>query len=291
MVRITCSIMCYNYGRYLGKAIESCLNQIPGDYDLETLVIDDGSTDETPEVCAQYASRIRFARFPNEGFGASLTRAVEMATGDYVFLLDADDYFRPDKIRVLLPWLETRPLLVNHRAYWIDESGDFIDRDSHDCPTSALCLRRDAALTLLPVDNELHFMPLDLPGHNVHLTDPLTYYRVHKASMQKNPVPGVWQTQVASVNRKFVARIDSLLEFPPFWLTNRERLLELKAEAETVAAFSELEASLQKGQRSMAVKRAFRFCLSVARTGKGKGLVPKMLIRTVLGTPTFRVKC
>lgn len=50
-MKITCSILCYNYGRYLPKAIDSCLNQEPGNYELEVVVIDDGSTDETPEVC------------------------------------------------------------------------------------------------------------------------------------------------------------------------------------------------------------------------------------------------
>ena len=76
MLKITCSILCYNYGRYLAQAIESCLNQEQGDYQLEVLVIDDGSTDETPEVCQRYQGRIRTLRSDNKGFGASLDRAI-----------------------------------------------------------------------------------------------------------------------------------------------------------------------------------------------------------------------
>jgi hypothetical protein len=291
MIRITCSILCYNYGRYLGTAIESCLQQTPGAYEMDILVIDDGSTDETPEVCARYASKIRVVRSANEGFGSTLTRAIALATGDYVALLDADDCFRPDKIVMLLPWLNTRPLYINHRAAWIDESGARIDQESHVCPTSGLCLRRDAALTLLPVDNELHFMPLDLPGKSVHLDQPLTYYRVHRSSMQRNSVPGAWQIRLAAVHRSFLRRIDCLQARPPFWLTSQQRLIELKADAAVSAAFCELEASLQLGDRSAAVMNVIRLGAMVVKHGRGGVLLLKMLLRTIFCIPVFRVKC
>lgn len=289
MIRITCAILCYNYGRFLSQAIESCLNQTPGDYELDILVIDDGSTDETPEVCARYASRIRVVRSPNEGFGPSLTKAILLAEGDYVCLLDADDYFRPDKIVTILPSLKSHPLLILHMAYQIDELGHLLDNKSHPCPTSALCLRRDAALTLLPVENEVYFMPLDLPNASIRLEEPLTYYRVHSGSMQRNPIPGIWQLQIAAVNRSFITRIDSLLAQPPFWLTATERLLKLKADAEMIAAFSELEASLQLRQRSVAIRKCVNFGRVVLSNRKGGILFGKMILRTVLGIPVFRV--
>jgi glycosyltransferase involved in cell wall biosynthesis len=93
--------MCYNYGRFLGEAIESCLNQEPGDYELEVLVIDDGSTDNTPDICSKYSERITIIRTENRGTGPTLISTVELATGDFVCTLDADDVFEPSKLRIL----------------------------------------------------------------------------------------------------------------------------------------------------------------------------------------------
>jgi glycosyltransferase involved in cell wall biosynthesis len=288
MIRITCSILCYNYGRFLAQAIESCLNQTPGDYKLEILVIDDGSTDNTPEVCARYASRIRVFRSANEGFGSSLTKAVKLSTGEYTLLLDADDYFHSDKVVTLLPMMASKPLFIRHKAFWVDEFGHAIDNESHVCPTSAMCLRRDAALSLLPVPNEIHFLILDLPRQSVHLEDSLTYYRRHRGSMQRNPAPGVWHMQIAADNRSMVNRIDSLLARPPLWLESRQKLLELRAEAEITADFAALEASLQLGQRLSSFRKCCRYVATVLRNGKADSLLCKMILRSLLGIPVYR---
>lgn len=59
---ISVCILNYNYGRYLRQAIDSALGQKPGGYALaEIVVIDDGSTDDSPGICASYRDRIRVA--------------------------------------------------------------------------------------------------------------------------------------------------------------------------------------------------------------------------------------
>src|SRR5262249_35242273 len=102
MRKITCSILCYNYGNYLPLAIDSCLNQDKGDYEMEVIIIDDGSTDNTPDVCRRYADKIKYFPSKNEGFAASLTKAVNYATGEIICLLDADDYFLPGKVNEIV---------------------------------------------------------------------------------------------------------------------------------------------------------------------------------------------
>src|SRR5436190_1000320 len=104
-IGVTCAILCHNYGRFLDRAIESCLNQIPGDYSPEILVLDDGSTDDTPVVCARYTGRVRVSRTVRGGFGATLGRALTEAVGKYVCLLDADDFFAPSMLRTIEPYM------------------------------------------------------------------------------------------------------------------------------------------------------------------------------------------
>jgi len=87
--RFSIVIPTYNYGRFVGRAIDSALMQ-PGD-EFEVLVVDDGSTDDTPAVLRRYGSRIRTCRHENRGAAATRNRAAELAAGDWLIFLDADD--------------------------------------------------------------------------------------------------------------------------------------------------------------------------------------------------------
>ena len=90
----------YNYGAYLGDAIESALRQT---YDkLEVVICDDGSTDDSPRILERYHSldrRIRVVYQANGGQSRALNAAFHKSTGDIICLLDADDVFMPDKVR------------------------------------------------------------------------------------------------------------------------------------------------------------------------------------------------
>jgi len=90
----------YNYGAYLGEAIESALQQT---YDkLEIVICDDGSTDGSPRILERYRSldrRIRVVYQANGGQSLALNAAFHKSTGDIICLLDADDVFMPDKVR------------------------------------------------------------------------------------------------------------------------------------------------------------------------------------------------
>ncbi len=86
----------YNYGRYIKRAITSCLDQTYRH--VEVLVIDDGSTDNTRELVSQYDGRVHYLYQENRGVSAARNKGLERATGEYIAFLDADDYLLPDSV-------------------------------------------------------------------------------------------------------------------------------------------------------------------------------------------------
>ena len=88
----------YNRPRRVARAIESVLAQSFGDYEL--VVVDDGSTDETPSVLAGYSDRVRIFTIENCGPGQARNRGLEESCGKYVVFLDSDDIFQPWMLEV-----------------------------------------------------------------------------------------------------------------------------------------------------------------------------------------------
>jgi glycosyltransferase involved in cell wall biosynthesis len=87
----------YNYGRYLGEAIDSVLAQTHRHFEL--LVVDDGSSDNTREIVTAYADpRVRYVWQQNQGLSAARNTGIREARFDFVAFLDADDLWRPDHL-------------------------------------------------------------------------------------------------------------------------------------------------------------------------------------------------
>src|SRR5262245_16589489 len=98
MSEVSVIIPAYNHSRYIGKAIESVLRQtLPA---REVIIVDDGSTDATDEVLARYQNRIRVKRQRNSGVAAARNCGAEIATGDLLAFLDADDMWLPRKLEL-----------------------------------------------------------------------------------------------------------------------------------------------------------------------------------------------
>jgi glycosyltransferase involved in cell wall biosynthesis/LmbE family N-acetylglucosaminyl deacetylase len=87
----------HNHGAVVGEAIGSVLDQsIP----VEVIVVDDGSTDATPEALAAFADdpRVRYVRQPHSGPSSARNLGIELARGAFVMFLDADDTIEPEKL-------------------------------------------------------------------------------------------------------------------------------------------------------------------------------------------------
>lgn len=106
---ISVVIPVYNGQRYLSEAIDSVLAQTHPV--SEIIVIDDGSTDRSPEIAFQYKEKIRYIYQRNQGISAARNRGIEIARGKYLAFLDADDRWVPNKIHVQLQRFEALPHL------------------------------------------------------------------------------------------------------------------------------------------------------------------------------------
>ncbi len=104
--RVSVVVTCYNYGRFLRQAVASALAQTSGE--LEVIIVDDGSTDDTPNIASTLAGepRVRYVRQANAGQAAAKNRGIAEARGELVAFLDADDAWAPEKLARQLPLLD-----------------------------------------------------------------------------------------------------------------------------------------------------------------------------------------
>ena len=127
-------IPAYNYGRYLRRCVQSVLDQ--GIDDVEVLVLDNASTDETPRVMAEFAAdpRVRYMRNRyNYGPGYNWGNGLWVACGRYFTFLSADDYFNLGHLSRLLNVLQAHPeVKVGYTSIrWVDEHDAALPQPRH----------------------------------------------------------------------------------------------------------------------------------------------------------------
>ncbi|MBD2072866.1 glycosyltransferase [Phormidium sp. FACHB-592] len=90
----------YNYGNFIAEAIDSALNQ---NYpEIEVIVVDDGSTDNSREIIASYGDRIKPILKKNGGQASAFNAGFAASTGDFICFLDSDDLFKVDKVTAVV---------------------------------------------------------------------------------------------------------------------------------------------------------------------------------------------
>lgn len=107
MPKLSVIITAYNYGHMLTESIDSVLNQ---DYaDFELIVIDDGSTDDTPNVASRYGDRVRYIRQNHAGIAVARNTGIAAAKGDLIAFQDADDLWTPNTLALRVRTMERHP--------------------------------------------------------------------------------------------------------------------------------------------------------------------------------------
>src|SRR5215208_1895402 len=102
-------IPAYNNAEYLGDAINSVVNQSYPNFEL--IVVNDASPDNAAEVIKSFTDpRVKYVEHQvNKGLSAARNTGILNASGDYIALLDGDDYFHPDKLKLHAEFLEAHP--------------------------------------------------------------------------------------------------------------------------------------------------------------------------------------
>jgi glycosyltransferase involved in cell wall biosynthesis len=120
--RVSAVVTTYNYARFLPDALDSVLGQTHRN--LEVVVIDDGSTDDTEAVVRRYAERgVRYVRRPHGGAGPARNAGLAVTSAPLVAFLDADDAWLPDRVAAGVAHLTRHPelALVAAHAFACDE--------------------------------------------------------------------------------------------------------------------------------------------------------------------------
>src|SRR5712692_4568559 len=205
----------YNHERFIEQAIVSVLEQQGvSPAEMEVVVVDDGSTDNTAEVVRKFAPRVRCLSKPNGGQASAFNAGVPETRGEIVSFLDGDDWWAPNKLRAVLEQMGARPEVgaVGHGFYEVDAEGHsgalilpqkkqelhLSDRASARqftylrcfLGTSRITLRRGILERILPVPEELvieadEYLFTLAPAMTTTLVldRPLFYYRSHPGNL------------------------------------------------------------------------------------------------------------
>jgi glycosyltransferase involved in cell wall biosynthesis len=149
MAKVSVCIPTYNYGQFIGEAIESVLGQTMQDFEL--IISDNASQDDTEARVSAYAAkdaRIRYSRnSSNLGMVANWNRCLELAGGEYIKYLCADDLLEPDCLEQLSRLLDTHPTAAlascARRIISGDDSSTYLSfSDAEELVAGPECIRR-----------------------------------------------------------------------------------------------------------------------------------------------------
>jgi len=203
----------FNHERFIEHAIASVLQQDFPASAYELIVVDDGSTDRTPEIIRRFSSRLRLIQKPNGGQASAFNFGIPECRGEVIAFLDGDDWWAPDKLRRLAEVFSADPALgfAGHsivesyesgfeRVLAVDSSRRFrLDSVAsaeffrlHRCfmGTSRMAIRSSIARKLLPIPESLTieadeylFTLAPVLAEAVLLPEALAYYRLHGSNL------------------------------------------------------------------------------------------------------------
>ncbi|ROR31479.1 teichuronic acid biosynthesis glycosyltransferase TuaG [Mobilisporobacter senegalensis] len=213
--KVSVIIPAYNCSQYIEKAIESVLSQnVP----LEIILIDDNSQDNLGQVIEKYMKLDNFIYLKNEtniGVAEARNRGVQIATGDYIAFLDADDWWRPDKLIKQINLMKQKKYVLCFTAREIvNEDGITTGKIIHvqdeinynnllyhnGIACSSVILKRDVALKNPMKYSHLHedylawLTILKKHGKACGLDEPLLLYRLSNNGKSRNKLKSARMT-------------------------------------------------------------------------------------------------
>lgn len=220
-MRVSVVIKVFNQEPYLDAAIQSALAQTHPD--VETIVVDDGSTDASREIARRYGERIRRVEKANGGQASAVNAGFAVAAGEVVHFLDGDDVLDPGAMAhaaaalsdsaVSMHWFPMTTVDAQDRPtsegvvppYFVANSAEY--REIVACaaicpgpPTSGMAFARTFLERVLPIDESVWQGGIDwylgvlapFYGHVTSGRSPLAYYRRHDASVTADARGNPW---------------------------------------------------------------------------------------------------
>lgn len=204
----------YNHEQFIEQAIASVLEQDVSLPDAEIVVVDDGSTDRTPDLVRTFEPHVRLLRKSNGGQASAFNAGIAECHGEIIAFLDGDDWWEKEKLRIVLEAFDANPDVgaVGHGLFEVDAQGRRLYLNKPDrvyrcflhnvdeanwfrelmsfLGTSRLAIRSQVVDRLLPVpdpltieaDEYLATLAVAVSGALV-LDQPLTNYRYHPGNL------------------------------------------------------------------------------------------------------------
>ena len=225
---VTALIDTYNHDRYIEQALVSVVEQGLSPSELEIIVVDDGSTDETPEIIQKFVPRVKHLRKKNGGQASAFNAAFPEVHAPIVATLDGDDWWAKGKLAPVLNAFQSNPQVsaVSHAYYQFSEhtketklcgpsertfislatpeAARLAHRDWAFLPMGALTVRRTVFERVLPIPEVLVFLADThiavgaMAMGVLVLPEPLSYYRFHTNNLYAED-----QNDTARMRRRF----------------------------------------------------------------------------------------
>jgi len=186
----------YNYGKYLGRCIRSCLQQ--KNVEVEIIVVDDGSTDSSLDVLKSFGDKIKVYKTPtNSGVAAASNIGIAKSSGQFIIRVDADDYVSENMSFFLRTYLVANKdaFCVSCDYHLVDDHEQFLERKyaSVDNVSCGIMYRRDLLERMGGYNPEMrHREEEELRKrlgdfYNIHhLNIPFYRYRMHNTNKTKS---------------------------------------------------------------------------------------------------------
>src|SRR5271165_1509253 len=214
MARVFVSVLIdtHNHERFIEEAVSSVLAQDFPAADREILVVDDGSTDRTPDILSKFASQIRILQKPNGGQASAFNLGIPQCRGDIIAFLDGDDWWTPQKLSRVVGAMTADPSLgiVGHGIINVQrDARELVETLRETCRfqantmegallfrrrgaflgTSRMTIRADVLRRIgsvpaeieIQADEYLFTLAAVLAGAQI-LPEALTYYRLHNGN-------------------------------------------------------------------------------------------------------------
>ncbi|HEY0704388.1 MAG TPA: glycosyltransferase [Candidatus Acidoferrales bacterium] len=209
---VTVLIDTYNHERLIEEALVSVLEQDFPAGEMEILVVDDGSTDQTPEIVRKFAPRVRLLRKSNGGQASAFNAGIPEARGEIISFLDGDDWWTRDKLTRVMRAIASDPSvgILGHGITIVHRDGNMEAETLRDgfrfqantlegahlfsvrasfLGTSRMTIRAEILRRIGPVpaplvvqaDEYIFTLASVMSGVQI-LPEPLTYYRMHDAN-------------------------------------------------------------------------------------------------------------